>query len=55
MASTQRSIDFYRKVIDFCRVDENAKSKIEEELKNSIDAADLLERQIIAYNLQNET
>ncbi len=54
MAATQRSVDFYRKVVDFCKSDEKAKLMIQEEFMNSIDAADLLERQIIAYNLQNE-
>jgi len=54
MEYTQRAIDFYHKVVQFCKCHEAAKAIFEEEFKNSIDAADLLERQIKTYIAENE-
>ena len=54
MEYTQKAIDFYHKVVQFCKRHENAKTTFEEEFKNSLDAADLLERQIKTYNSENE-
>ena len=54
MEFTQLAIDYYHKLINFCRKRESAKILAEEEFKNSIDSADLLERQIKAYKLDME-
>jgi hypothetical protein len=54
MEYTQKAIDSYRKVVQFCKCHEEAKVFFAEEFKNSLDAADLLERQIKTYNSENE-
>ena len=54
MEFTQKAINFYHKVVQFCKCHEEARVTFEEEFKNSLDAADLLERQIKTYNAENE-
>jgi len=46
---TQKAIEYYDKIIAYCQSNETAKSLIKNELKSSIDAKDLLERQIKTY------
>ena len=54
LAETQKAIDFYRRVIDGCKNDDDVLTSLEEEFKASVDAADMLQRQIQAYNLHEE-
>jgi hypothetical protein len=54
MEATQTSIDFYDKVIDGCNNDAKVKASVEEEFKTSVDAADMLRRQLQAYKLKEE-
>ena len=55
LAETQKAINFYRRVIDGCKNDDNdVRTSLKEEFKASVDAADMLQRQIQAYNLRDE-
>ena len=56
LAATQTAIDFYRRVIDGCKNEDNddVSTSVKEAFKASVDAADMLQRQIQAYNLRDE-
>ena len=56
LAATQKAIDFYRRVIDACKNEDNddVSTSLKEEFKASVDAADMLQRQIQAYDLRDE-
>ena len=51
---TKAAIDFYKRVIDSCNIDGRVKTALEEEFRTSIDASDMLQRQLQAYQLQDD-
>ena len=56
LAETQKAINFYRRVIDGCKNEDNddVRTSLKAEFGASVDAADMLQRQIQAYNLRDE-
>ena len=52
--ATKAAIDFYKRVIDSCNIDGRVKTALEEEFRTSIDASDMLQRQLQAYQLQDD-
>jgi len=54
MYFTKKAVEYYGLIVSYCRLNANASDFIADGFKSSLDAKDLLERQIIAYQSRKD-